>query len=518
MRVALLGLDVDGLVAIQRPHQHRQRQALGVGAREAAVAVGRPLHRRAHAVAVAQVHVVAHAQFVAVVQHRRAGHRQQQAVHQLDPAPVAFQQRRQPPADAQVDAGARIGGVDAPQVVAFAAGDHLQRQFVVVAQEDGPLAGGGNVGRLADDVGDGKAVFLRDRHVHARHQREVERHVAFVAIAEIFLRVLGPLIGLGQQQASRVLGIDHRADALEHLVGLGQVLVVGAFALDQVRHGVQPQAVHAHVQPVPHHRQHFLEHLRVVVVQVGLVRVEAVPEVGIGDRVPGPVRFFGVAEDDAGAGVGLVVIRPYIEIARGRTGPRTAGALEPRVLVGGMVDHQFGDDAQPARMGGANQPAHVGHGAVVGMHAAVVGDVVAVVAAGRGIERQQPDRVHPEVGDVIQFGDQPRQVADAIVVGVEERLHVQLVDDRVLVPEAVVLGRGVAVHGGGLPGGVNHDATAARCGRVDRGTAPRRGRRPARFRAVRPAGPRPPVRPPRAGRTARRAARGGRSGDGTGPG
>src|SRR5206468_9708315 len=37
--------------------------------------------------------------------------------------------------------------------------------------------------------------------------------------------------------------------------------------------------------------------------------------------------------------------------------------------------------------------------------------------------------------------DQAREVADAVVVGVEERLHVQLVDDRVLVPERILSDR-----------------------------------------------------------------------------
>ncbi len=279
------------------------------------------------------MHVVAHAQFVAVVQHRRAGHRQQQAVHQLDAAAVTLEQRRQAAADAQVDAGARLGGIDVPQVIAFAAGHHFQRQLVVVAQEDGPLASGRDVGRLADDVGDREAVFLRDRHVHSRHQRKVEGHVAFVARAEILLRVFGPLVGFGQQQAARILGFDHRADLLEHVMRLGQVLVVGAFALDQVGHRVQAQTIHTHVQPIAHDGQHFLEHLRIVVVQVGLMRIEAVPEIGVGHRVPGPVRLFGIAEDDARAGVSLVVVGPHIEIARRRAGLGRARPLKPRVLV-----------------------------------------------------------------------------------------------------------------------------------------------------------------------------------------
>ena len=46
---------------------------------------------------------------------------------------------------------------------------------------------------------DDRAVLLGDRHVHARHQREVEGHVAFVAVAEIFARILRPLIVLVKQ-------------------------------------------------------------------------------------------------------------------------------------------------------------------------------------------------------------------------------------------------------------------------------------------------------------------------------
>jgi hypothetical protein len=46
---------------------------------------------------------------------------------------------------------------------------------------------------------------------------------------------------------------------------------------------------------------------RVVVVEIGLVREEAVPVVFSGDRVPGPVRGLGIGEDDARAGVLLVV-------------------------------------------------------------------------------------------------------------------------------------------------------------------------------------------------------------------
>ncbi|MNG94704.1 hypothetical protein D3C79_537200 [compost metagenome] len=440
MRVVGLGFDVDGLVTVQRVHDRRQHQALRVGAGETAVAVRRPLHGRAHAVAVAQVDIVAHAQFVAVVQGGRAGHRQQQAGEQFDTPAVTLQQRRQAAADAQVDAGAAVFGVVVPQVVALAVGDHFQGQLIVVAQEDRPLAVGRDFRGLAQDVGDREAVFHGQGHVHARHQREVEGHVAFVALAfaEVRAGVLGPLVGLGQQHAVGVVGVDFGADRLEYVVGFGEVLVVGAIALDQVGDGVQAQAIDTQVEPEAHHPDHRLEHLRVVEVEVGLVRVEAVPEVLAGDRVPGPVGLLGVEEDDARAVVLLVVIRPHVEVPCLAAALGMAGALEPGMLVAGVVDDQLGDYPQAAFVRLGDEAAGIGQVAVVGVHGLVFGDVVAVVAAWRGIERQQPQGVDAQLGDVVELADQAGEIADAVVVRVEERLDVQLVDDGVLVPQRVV--------------------------------------------------------------------------------
>ena len=101
MRIVLLRLDVDRFVVILRVDVHRQVQPLRIGARKPGVAVAAPLHRRAHAVAVAEVDVVAHPDFVAVIDHGRAGQRKQQPVHQLDAPAVVLEQRRQPAADAR---------------------------------------------------------------------------------------------------------------------------------------------------------------------------------------------------------------------------------------------------------------------------------------------------------------------------------------------------------------------------------------------------------------------------------
>jgi hypothetical protein len=438
MRIAALRFDVDGIESIQRAHHGWQHELFGVGAREAAVSVGRPLHRRAHAVAVAEVDVVAHAEFVAVIDDGRARHRQQQRVDQLDTAAIALHQRRETAADAEVQPRAPVARIRVPQVVTLGVRDHFEREFIVIAQEDRPLVRFGEIRRLLHDVGDREAVLARNRHVDARHQREVERHMAFVFVAEVFLYVFRPLVRFGEQHPVRILGVDGRANLLQDRVRLRQILVVRAFAFDEIRHGIQPQTVDAHVEPEAHHLQHFAHDSGVVEVQVRLVRIEAMPVVLARDGIVRPVRRLRVDEDDARLFVFLVRVGPHVIVAMIRAGLRAARALEPRVLIGRVVDDQFGDHAQAARMRFLNEALDVAERTVIGMHAPVVGDVVAVVAARRRIERQQPDRAHTQFGDVVELRNQAGEIADAVVVRIEERLDVHLVDDRVLVPERIV--------------------------------------------------------------------------------
>ncbi|MET4796433.1 hypothetical protein ABIF64_008611 [Bradyrhizobium japonicum] len=257
----------------------------------------------------------------------------------------------------------------------------------MVAQEQRPLAARGNVRRLAQDVGDRKAVFLRDRHVDARHQREVVGHVALVAAAEIFLHVLRPLIGLGQQQLALGVGVQFLAQALDDRMRLREVLVRSALALAQIGNGVEPEAVDAGIQPALHHLDERADHARIVEIEVRLVREEAVPVERPGLGVPGPVRFLGVGEDDPRALVFLVGVAPDIPVAGARARMAAARALEPFVLVGGVIDDELGDDAQAALLRFLDEALEVLHRPEIGIDRAVVGDVVAVVAPGRWIER-----------------------------------------------------------------------------------------------------------------------------------
>ena len=154
-----------------------EREALGISRRESGVPPAAPLHRSPDAVAIAEIDIVAHADLVAVIDDRATRQRHQQSVHQLHTAPVSLEQRREPPANAEVHPCDRITSVFVVHVVPFFLGHHLERELVVVSQKDSPLARVRNRRRPLDDLDDGLAVLQPERHEHPRHQWEVERHV-----------------------------------------------------------------------------------------------------------------------------------------------------------------------------------------------------------------------------------------------------------------------------------------------------------------------------------------------------
>ncbi len=250
----------------------------------------------------------------------------------------------------------------------------------MIAQKNRPLAAVRYVRRLLQDFHDRVPVLLGYRHVHARHERKVVRHMAFVAIAKIIAHILRPLVGFREQHASMVARVDIGTHVPDHGVRLRQILVARPFAHAQVRHCVETHAVDSLVEPETHHPHHRLHHMRVVVIEVRLMREKAVPVVRAGHIVPGPVRFFRVAENNGCAGKLLVAVAPDIEVALVRTCRCPARCLKPWVLVRGVIDHQFRDDAQPALVRCAYETAEVAPRSVRRMHVVIVGYVVSVIA------------------------------------------------------------------------------------------------------------------------------------------
>src|SRR5438552_18700757 len=71
------------------------------------------------------------------------------------------------------------------------------------------------------------------------------------------------------------------------------------------------------------------------------------------------------------------------------------------------------------------------------MDVIVARDIVAVVPERRRIEGKQPDRGYAEVLQIVELARQAAEIADAVVIRVEKRLDVQLVNDGVLEPDGV---------------------------------------------------------------------------------
>ena len=75
-----LRFHVDGLIAVDWIGNQRRVQAFRIGSGESSVPAAIPLHRSAYTIAVAEVDVVPHSDFVAVVDDRSPRHGHQQPV------------------------------------------------------------------------------------------------------------------------------------------------------------------------------------------------------------------------------------------------------------------------------------------------------------------------------------------------------------------------------------------------------------------------------------------------------
>ncbi len=132
----------------------------------------------------------------------------------------------------------------------------------------------------------------------------------------------------------------------------------------------------------------------------------------------------------------ILGLAPHVEVPLDRSGWGATRGLEPLVLIGGVVDHEFGDDLYPALVSRSHEAPAVLERAVARVHAAMIRDVVSAILERRFIERQKPDTRHAEALEVAELLGETLEVADAVAITVVERAHLQRVDDRVLVPVA----------------------------------------------------------------------------------
>jgi hypothetical protein len=319
----------------------------------------------------------------------------------------------------------------------------------VVAEEDAPASGFGDVRRLGEDPDEFTGILRTQRVEDARHDGKVEGHVALRLLlgAEERRDLARPLVRLGDHDPAGVVVIEDRAHALDELVRRRFALAVALLGFEEVRDGVEPDAVHSEIEPEPDDVDHRVLHRGVLEVEVGLVREEPVEEELPPHRVEGPVRFLGVDEDDADVGVRLVGVAPHVEVPV-RPLRVLAGLLEPLVLVRGVVERKVDDDAHVALVRLRDEILELVEGPEFGEDALEVGNVVATVAKRRLVDRGEPQRVDPEPLQVVELREQALQVARPVAITVNERPHHDFVEDRSAIPPGIQ-GEAGKLDGGG---------------------------------------------------------------------
>ena len=305
----------------------------------------------------------------------------------------------------------------------------------MVAQEDAPAGPLRDIGRLGEHVDEFAGVLGAQRVEDPRHDGEVERHVAFWLLlgAEEGGDLARPLVRLCDHDAARELEIDHGPQDLEEVVRRRLALSIALLRLVEVRDGIEPEAVDAHGHPEPDDLEDRLVHGRILEVEVGLVREEAMEVELAAHGVEGPVRVLGVGEDDADVGEALVAVAPHVEVAVRPLGV-APGLLEPLMLVRGVVEREVDDDPHVALMRLRHELLELVERAELGKDRVVVGDVVAAVAQRRREERRDPERIHPEPLQVVELRDEAAEIARTVPVAVEEGSHHDLVEHRSPVP------------------------------------------------------------------------------------
>jgi hypothetical protein len=156
-----------------------------------------------------------------------------------------------------------------------------------------------------------------------------------------------------------------------------------------------------------------------------------IPRLGL--IVEGPRLGLLTGEDDSLPTVSGLVLAPYVPVAvwRGLVAPR---GHKPWVFCGGVVDDEVQYQPYPALSSLQSQLGEVTEATETVVDSVIVGDIIAIVAIGRGMDRVEPQTCDAQPREVVEPADQPLQVAVAVAIGVLEGLHVDAIDDRFLVP------------------------------------------------------------------------------------
>ena len=100
-----------------------------------------------------------------------------------------------------------------------------------------------------------------------------------------------------------------------------------------------------------------------------------------------------------------------------------------------MVGHEVEQNLKPPPMGLHKQVVEVCQRTEAWIDVAIVGNVIAEINHRRRVDGGDPDRVDPKADKIFEPPPDPREVADAVVVGVLKGTWVDLIDHTRLPPE-----------------------------------------------------------------------------------
>jgi len=229
VRIAPLLGRVDVFITVRPLVDHGRARLVALG--ESGMRLGRPLHRRARAIALGQAEIVTHRDLIAIADHGRSRQRTHQAIGKLDPPPVAAQHRRQPAANASIiKLHALLGAERLKHCVPLRLGQSTEIEFIVIAQEHAPLRRGrprlGGVERLGKRPAIGRRQGVEQMLVDL----EIEHHVHAVAVAaEIFHVGFGQYVGFGQDDGIALTPLQEFSERAQHVVLLDRLSDLCAF-------------------------------------------------------------------------------------------------------------------------------------------------------------------------------------------------------------------------------------------------------------------------------------------------
>ena len=263
-------------------------------------------------------------------------------------------------------------------------------------------------------------IDIRQRPLR-RHHGGLRQGEAVVVIQHVVLELVQVFVDAGA-----VIVVWHP------LAGRHQVIVGQTFLFGDVGDDVLPEAVHPHVQPEAQNLLHFLPHLGVVHIQVGLLHGEQVQVVFPPNLVkrPGfPLKEGVPVVGELPAGLSGT---PDVVVGVGVDAP--AAFLEPFMLVAGVVHHEIHNDLHVPGVSALQHFFECLHAAEFRRDVPVIGNIVAAVRPGGWVDGGKPDAVAAQTFDVVQLFVHAPQVAHAVAVAVFEGSRPDLVKHFVLVP------------------------------------------------------------------------------------